>query len=62
MVSSAIIGARSVAQARDNLAAGGWTLPAEIRSRLDAVSAPAEHYPVNIEHFFRKRRADAIRK
>ncbi len=44
-VSSVIIGARTEAQLRDNLAAVGWTLTAEQVARLDTASAKPPAYP-----------------
>jgi len=44
-VTAPILGARTVGQLAGSLAADGVTLPAEIRSALDDVSAPATGYP-----------------
>lgn len=44
-VSSVIIGARTEAQLRENLAAAGWSLTPEQVSALDAVSAVEAPYP-----------------
>ncbi|WP_445681822.1 aldo/keto reductase [Radicibacter daui] len=44
-VASTIIGATRPEQLKDNLAALDFTLPAELRARLDAVSAPAVPFP-----------------
>jgi aryl-alcohol dehydrogenase-like predicted oxidoreductase len=44
-VSAAIVGARTAAQLRGSLTAEDLVLPAEIRSALDDVSAPAFGYP-----------------
>ena len=59
-ISSVIIGARSVEQARENLHTGGWKLPPDINARLCEVSTLPDRYPKNFEKAFRKRRADAI--
>lgn len=60
-ISSVIIGARNVDQAKDNLKAGGWHLPGEIQDQLSEISALPKRYPTNIEGFFSKRRADSIK-
>ena len=45
-VTSVILGARTVDQLQQNLAAAELVLPAELRTRLDEVSAPdAADYP-----------------
>jgi aryl-alcohol dehydrogenase-like predicted oxidoreductase len=44
-VSSVIIGARTEAQLRDNLAAANWTLDADQVRRLDVASARPVTYP-----------------
>ncbi len=44
-VTAPIVGARTAAQLRASLDAEGLTLPAEIRSALDEVSAPPTGYP-----------------
>ncbi|BFZ18593.1 hypothetical protein BsWGS_21632 [Bradybaena similaris] len=49
VVSSVIIGARTLAQLDDNLgAANGWSLTREEMKQLDDVSAPALTYPYNM--------------
>jgi aryl-alcohol dehydrogenase-like predicted oxidoreductase len=50
-VTSVIIGARTEAQLRDNLAAAGWSLTAEEAERLDRVSAVPVGYP-EVQHGF----------
>jgi aryl-alcohol dehydrogenase-like predicted oxidoreductase len=59
-ISSAIVGARTVAHLQDNLGALGWRLPAEAAARLDAVSRPAMRYPVAMEYDMALRRAQAV--
>ena len=44
-VSSTIIGASKLNQLEDNLSAIEFPIPAELRARLDAVSAPASLHP-----------------
>jgi aryl-alcohol dehydrogenase-like predicted oxidoreductase len=44
-VTAPIVGARTAAQLRDSLAAEALTLPPEIRTALDEVSAPPTGYP-----------------
>jgi len=59
-ISSVVIGARNLDQARDNLMAGGWRLPQDIRDRLCEISAQPKKYPTNIEDFFANRRKNSI--
>lgn len=59
-ITSVIIGARNVAQARDNMLAGGWQLPAEALARLNEVSALPLRYPSLMEHNMHERRNQAI--
>ena len=59
-VTSAIAGARTVAQARDNFLAGGWTLPADALARLNEVSQPRMRYPQAMEYNMQERRAAAL--
>ncbi len=44
-IATVILGATKLAQLEDNLGALDFDLPAELRARLDAVSAPALRYP-----------------
>lgn len=60
-VSSAIIGARTPEQLKDNLGAAGWRLEGEPLERLTAVSAPAPRYPRAMEAGMRARRDEAVR-
>jgi aryl-alcohol dehydrogenase-like predicted oxidoreductase len=60
-VTSAIVGARTSEQLGDSLSATGWTLPAEIRARLDKVSANPFRYPRAGEDRMAKRRDEAVR-
>ncbi len=60
MVTSAIIGARNTAQARENLLAGGWRLPSQSLEKLNAVSAREKRYPRNTEPFYENRRMTSI--
>ena len=59
-ITSAIVGARTMAQCRDNLGAAGWSLPAEALARLTAVSQPPDRYPQAIEHNVHERRDGAV--
>jgi len=61
VVTSVIIGARNVEQARDNLLAGGWHLPKDALARLNTVSVLPERYPVNTEKFFAHKRESLIK-
>ncbi|HZS83909.1 MAG TPA: aldo/keto reductase [Stellaceae bacterium] len=60
-ITSAIIGARSAAQARETLRAAGWRLPEAAKARLDAVSALPRRYPRAMEDGMRERRTAAMR-
>jgi aryl-alcohol dehydrogenase-like predicted oxidoreductase len=60
-ITSAIIGARTVEQARDNLKAGGWRLPGEARGRLTGISALPMRYPKSMEHNIHERRNSAVK-
>ncbi|MBL8133230.1 MAG: aldo/keto reductase [Anaerolineae bacterium] len=44
-VTAPIIGARRMEQLQDNLGAVSWTIPAELRARLDEVAAVTPPYP-----------------
>ena len=44
-VSSVIIGATKIQQLQDNLTALDFAIPAELKKRLDEISAPDVHYP-----------------
>lgn len=59
-ITSAIIGARTVEQARDNLLAGGWTLPGETLQRLNMVSQLPARYPRSMEANMHERRNSAV--
>lgn len=48
-VTSVIIGARNVDQARENLAASRWRLPTELTCKLEEVSRPRPRYPRDSE-------------
>jgi aryl-alcohol dehydrogenase-like predicted oxidoreductase len=60
-ITSTIIGARTVDQARDTLRAGGWRLPAEAFERLDRVSFLPHRYPRSMEDTMHERRNSAVR-
>ncbi|MEM7031977.1 MAG: aldo/keto reductase [Chloroflexota bacterium] len=59
-ITSVIIGARTLDQLRDNLAAGNWTLDGEPLDRLNAVSQLPERYPKSMEKVMISRRNDAV--
>jgi aryl-alcohol dehydrogenase-like predicted oxidoreductase len=46
-ITSTILGATKIAQLNDNLASLEFTIPAELRARLDEVSAPPPLHPYN---------------
>jgi aryl-alcohol dehydrogenase-like predicted oxidoreductase len=60
-MTSAIVGARTAAQAAQSMQAGGWRLPAEIDRRLDEASAPPPRYPRSMESGMDQRRAAAVK-
>ena len=60
-ITSAIIGARTVEQARDNFLAGGWQLPAEVLERLNTVSHLPARYPKAMEANMHERRNSALK-
>lgn len=60
-ITSAIIGARTSEQARDNLLAGGWRLPADALARLNAVSQLPDRYPASMERNMHERRNSAVK-
>jgi aryl-alcohol dehydrogenase-like predicted oxidoreductase len=59
-ITSAIVGARTLEQARDNLLAGGWRLPADALDRLNQVSALPMRYPKAMEYNMHERRDRAV--
>jgi aryl-alcohol dehydrogenase-like predicted oxidoreductase len=60
-ITSAIIGARTVEQARDNLLAGGLRLEGAPLERLNRVSAPPDRYPQAMERDMHQRRDGAVK-
>ena len=60
-ITSVIIGARTVEQARDNLAASGWRLEGEALERLNTVSHLPDRYPEAMEKNVHERRDKAIK-
>lgn len=60
-ITSAIIGARTLAQAEDNLRAAGWQLPQEALQRLNEVSAQPARYPRSMEANMHERRNNAVK-
>jgi len=59
-VTSAIIGARTGEQARDNLMSSTFRLPAEALERLNAVSHLPDRYPESMEKNMHERRDSAV--
>ena len=59
-ITSVIIGARTVEQARDNIMAGSFCLESEHVQRLNAVSALPPRYPRAMEQDMHERRNDAV--
>jgi aryl-alcohol dehydrogenase-like predicted oxidoreductase len=60
-ITSAIIGARTVEQARDNLLAGGWHLPPAALERLNQVSNLPFRYPRSMQENMHERRNQAVK-
>jgi hypothetical protein len=60
-ITSAIIGARTLAQADDNLRASGWQLPQEALEKLNKVSALRARYPKSMEANMHERRNNAVK-
>lgn len=60
-ITSAIAGARTAAQLRDNLGAGTWKLPAEAREKLSAVSHLPDRYPESMQEGMHQRRDQAVK-
>ncbi len=60
-ITSAIIGARTLEQARDNFLAGGWQLPGDALDRLNTVSALPRRYPRSMEDPMDTRRNQAVK-
>ena len=60
-ITSAIIGTRTVEQARDNLKAGGWRLPQEALDRLTSISELPMRYPKSMEYNIHERRNSAVK-
>jgi aryl-alcohol dehydrogenase-like predicted oxidoreductase len=61
-ITSAIVGARTLNQLRDNLGATGWKLTDDAREQLDEVSQLPDRYPQAIERDIQERRDGAIGK
>lgn len=60
-ITSAIIGARTVEQARDNFLTGSWQMPADALQRLNQVSHLPRRYPRSMEDPMAERRASAVK-
>lgn len=60
-ITSAIVGARTVDQARDSLGAAGWRLPEEALARLNKVSHLPDRYPESMEKNMHERRNAAVK-
>lgn len=59
-ISAAIVGARNVAQLRDNLDAADWRLEGEALARLNNVSRLPDRYPESMEKHMVERRNSAV--
>jgi aryl-alcohol dehydrogenase-like predicted oxidoreductase len=60
-ITSAIVGARTVRQAQDNLLASTWKLPDEALERLNSVSYLPPRYPASMEFNMHERRDNAVK-
>lgn len=60
-ITSAIIGARTVEQARDNFLTGSWQMPADALQRLNGVSQLPRRYPRSMEDPMAERRNSAVK-
>jgi aryl-alcohol dehydrogenase-like predicted oxidoreductase len=60
-ITSAIIGARTVEQARDNMLAGSWQMPTDALQRLNKVSQLSLRYPRSMEDPMPERRNSAVK-
>ncbi|RIK54380.1 MAG: aldo/keto reductase [Chloroflexi bacterium] len=60
-LTSAIVGARTADQLRDNLGATGWRLEGEALETLNRVSHLPDRYPESMEKNMSERRAQAVR-
>lgn len=59
-ITSAIIGARTVEQAHDNILAGSWHLPPAALQRLNTISHLPQRYPRTMEDNMHERRNGAV--
>lgn len=59
-VTSVIVGARTVEQLEDNIRVCHWSIPDELKARLDEVSYLPDRYPEALEKHMQKRRDDAL--
>ena len=59
-ITAAIVGARTAEQLADNLKAGGWSLDADAKARLDEVSHLPDRYPESMEKGMHERRDSAL--
>ncbi len=59
-ITSAIIGARTLEQARDNMLAGSWKLEEDALARLNIVSHLPHRYPRSMEENMHERRNSAV--
>ena len=62
VITSLIVGPRTVAQFEKNLGAVGWQLDENILQRLNAISDLPERYPQSFEKQMLSRRNDAVKK
>jgi aryl-alcohol dehydrogenase-like predicted oxidoreductase len=60
-ITSAIVGARTAEQLRENLGAAGWRLPDEALERLNTVSHLPDRYPTSMEKNMHERRDNAVK-
>ena len=60
-ITSAIVGARTAAQLRDNLGAGTWKLPGDALEKLSAISHLPDRYPESMQKAMPQRRDQAVK-
>ena len=59
-ITSAIVGARTAEQARDNFLSSGWQIPEDALARLNEISHLPPRYPLSMEQNMHERRDGAV--
>ena len=60
VITSVIVGARTMEQLRDNIKVSSWSIPADYKAVLDEVSSLPDRYPEKMEKHMQKRRDVAL--